>query len=104
MKALVHHGGVGTTADGLRAGLPAVVVPFTADQPYWGRRVQQLGVGPAPIDQRKPTVERLAASIQAVTTDEAMRQRAADLGAHLRAEDGVARAVEIVERYLGAVG
>ena len=101
MKALVHHGGVGTTADALRAGVPSVIVPFTADQPYWGRRIQQLGVGPAPIDHRKLTVERLAAAIRAAATDEAMRQRAADLGARLRAEDGVARAVEIVERYLG---
>ena len=101
MKALVHHGGVGTTADALRAGVPSIIVPFTADQPYWGRRVQQLGVGPAPIDHRKLTVERLASAIRAATTDKALRRRAADLGASLRAEDGVARAVEIVERYLG---
>lgn len=100
MKAVVHHGGVGTTADALRAGVPSIIVPFTADQPYWGRRVYQLGVGPAPIVHKKLTVERLAAAIQAAVTDEALRQRAAGLGARLRAEDGVARAVEIVEWYL----
>jgi sterol 3beta-glucosyltransferase len=102
MKALVHHGGVGTTADALRAGVPSIIVPFTADQPYWGQRVHQLGVGPPPIDHRMLTAERLAEAIRAAATDNAMRQRAADLGTRLRAEDGVARAVEIIERYLGA--
>jgi len=98
MTAVVHHGGVGTTADALRAGVPSIVIPFTADQPYWGRRIQQLGVGPAPIDHRQLTAGRLAESIRIATTDEALRRRAADLGARLRAEDGVTRAVEIVER------
>jgi UDP:flavonoid glycosyltransferase YjiC (YdhE family) len=100
MKTLVHHGGVGTTADALRAGVPSVIVPFTADQPYWGRRVHELGVGPAPIVHKKLTVERLREAIQVTISDQAMQRRAAELGARLRAEDGVARAVEIVERYL----
>jgi UDP:flavonoid glycosyltransferase YjiC (YdhE family) len=100
MKAMVHHGGVGTTADALRAGVPPIIVPFTADQPYWGRRVQQLGVGPAPIDHRKLTVGRLASAIRAAVSDQAMRRRAAELGARIRSEEGVAQAVEIVERYL----
>jgi sterol 3beta-glucosyltransferase len=98
MKAVVHHGGVGTTADALRAGVPSIIVPFTADQPYWGRRIQQLGVGPAPIDHRQLTAGRLAEAIRIATTDEALRRRAADLGARLRAEDGVTRALEIVDR------
>jgi sterol 3beta-glucosyltransferase len=102
MKVLVHHGGVGTTADALRAGVPSIIVPFTADQPYWGRRVYQLGVGPAPIDHRKLTVERLAEAIDLAASDQAMRGRAAGLGECIRAEDGVAQAVQIVEQYLGA--
>ncbi len=100
MKAVVHHGGVGTTADALRAGVPSVIVPFTADQPYWGRRVHELGVGPAPIVHKKLTVERLAEAIEAAVSDQAMRRRATELGAQLRSENGVARAVEIVEQYL----
>lgn len=100
MKALVHHGGVGTTADALRAGVPSIIVPSIADQPYWGRRVHELGVGPAPIVHKKLTVERLREAIQVTISDQAMRRRAAELGARLRAEDGVAQAVEIVERYL----
>lgn len=101
MAALVHHGGVGTTAAGLRAGVPAVVVPFTADQPFWGYRVQELGVGPAPIAPGKLTVERLAEAIETAIADGGMRGRAARLGEMLRREDGARRAVEILEGYIG---
>ncbi len=97
MGAVVHHGGSGTTAMGLHAGKPTVIVPFLADQPFWGRRVAELGVGPAPIPQKKLTVAALAAAITAAATDEALRQRAAALGTAIRAEDGVARAIAIIE-------
>jgi sterol 3beta-glucosyltransferase len=43
-KMIIHHGGAGTTSAGLRAGIPQVVVPFTADQPFWGSRVHAIGV------------------------------------------------------------
>jgi sterol 3beta-glucosyltransferase len=98
VAAVVHHGGAGTTAAGLRAGVPAVIVPFHGDQPFWGRRVAELGVGPAPIPRRKLTVERLAGAIQQAVTDPAMRQRAAHLGLQIQAEDGIARAVEVVRQ------
>ena len=99
MAAVVHHGGAGTTSAGLRAGVPSIVVPFFGDQPFWGGRVAALGVGPKPIPRRKLTVERLAGAIQTAVTDQAMRQRAADLGATIRAEDGVARAVAVVQEF-----
>jgi sterol 3beta-glucosyltransferase len=95
--AVVHHGGAGTTAAGLRAGVPSVIVPFFGDQPFWGQRVAQLGVGPAPIPRRELTVERLAQAIHEAVTDPAMRQRAAHLGSNIRAEDGIARAVAVIQ-------
>ena len=98
VTAVVHYGGAGTTSAGLRAGVPSVVIPFFGDQPYWGQRVLELGVGPQPIPRRKLTVERLAIAIQQATTDQTMRQRSADLGAKIRAEDGVARAVAVVQQ------
>ncbi len=49
MSMIVHHGGAGTTASALRAGLPSLVVPFTADQPFWGQRMAEPGVGPGPF-------------------------------------------------------
>jgi UDP:flavonoid glycosyltransferase YjiC (YdhE family) len=94
--AVVHHGGAGTTAAGLRAGVPSIVIPFFADQPFWGRRVAELGVGPAPIPRKKLTAERLAQAIELAVGDRDMRRRAAELGAKIRAEDGVAQAVAIV--------
>lgn len=97
VAAVVHHGGAGTTAAGLRAGVPSVIVPFFGDQPFWGQRVAGLGVGPAPIPRRKLTVERLAQAIQQAVADPAMRQRAADLGSKIQAEDGVARAVDVLQ-------
>jgi sterol 3beta-glucosyltransferase len=104
MAAIVHHGGAGTTAAALRAGVPAIVVPFTSDQPFWGRRVYRLGVGPKPIPRKKLTAAKLAAAIRSATGDQAMRRRAVELGRRIRAEDGVARAVEVVERYLATTG
>ncbi len=98
--AVVHHGGAGTTAAGLRAGIPSILLPFTNEQPFWARRVQRLGVGPPPIPIRRLSSDRLAEAIHAAVTDRAMRERAAEVGAKIRAEDGVGRAVQIVNRYL----
>ena len=95
--AVVHHGGAGTTAAGLRAGVPTIVIPFFGDQPFWGQRVAKLGVGPEPIPRKQLTAERLAEAIHRAVTDGAMRQRAADLGAKIQAEDGIANAVAIVQ-------
>jgi UDP:flavonoid glycosyltransferase YjiC (YdhE family) len=97
VAAVVHHGGAGTTAEGLRAGVPSVIVPFFGDQPYWGRRIADLGVGPQPIRRRRLTAEALAAAICRAVTDQQMRRRAAALGERIRSEDGVARAVEVIE-------
>lgn len=100
MAAVIHHGGSGTTAMSLRAGIPSIIVPFFMDQPFWGQRVADLGVGPQPIPRKHLTVERLTAAITVATTDPEMQRRAAILGEHIRAEDGVARAVEVINRYL----
>ncbi|MDJ0572904.1 MAG: glycosyltransferase [Pleurocapsa sp. MO_192.B19] len=100
MAAVVHHGGAGTTAAGLRAGVPSILIPFGADQPFWGQRVAELGVGTKPLPRKKLTVERLAAAIRTVTTDQAMKARASALGEKIRSEDGITRAVELFHRYL----
>jgi hypothetical protein len=94
----LHHGGAGTTAAGLRAGVPSIVIPFFGDQPFWGQRVAELGVGPEPIPRKKLTVERLAQAIHEALTDQTMRQRAANLGSKIQAEDGITRAVALVQQ------
>ncbi|TQM72022.1 UDP:flavonoid glycosyltransferase YjiC (YdhE family) [Actinomadura hallensis] len=100
MAAVVHHGGAGTTAAGLRAGAPTVVCPFFGDQPYWGERVAALGAGPAPLPFRSLTVPRLAARIRRAVEDQEMADRAEELGRRIRAEDGVGRAQKIIDSLL----
>ena len=97
MAALVHHGGSGTTGFGFRSGVPAIVVPFVFDQFYWGQRVAEAGVGPAPIPFADLSAGRLADAIRAATEDGVMRERARRLGAEIGAEDGLAAAVRVLE-------
>ena len=96
MAAVVHHGGAGTTAAGLRAGVPSIVIPFFGDQLFWGQRVAKLGVGTAPIPRKQLTVELLAQAIDRAVTDLVMIRQAANLGAKIQAEDGIAHAVAVI--------
>lgn len=96
VAAVVHHGGSGSTAEALRAGVPNMAVPFGYDQPMWGARLAVLGVGPDPIAASELTAGALAAALRRLTTDAGMRARAVAVGECLRSEDGVARAVAAV--------
>jgi len=98
MAAVVHHGGAGTTAAAIRAGVPAVVVPFTSDQPFWGRRVHELGVGPKPVPHDRLTTQRLVAALRLAVGDPGIRARADALGRRVRSEDGVGCAVDFLGR------
>ncbi|HBP28031.1 MAG: glycosyltransferase [Advenella sp.] len=94
--ATIHHGGAGTTGASLRAGKPTTICPFFGDQPFWGRRVADLGVGPTPLDRKALSVDSVAAAIAAMD-DPQMRERAAALGAAIGQENGIAAAVKFVE-------
>jgi len=100
--AVIHHGGAGTTATGLRHGVPQVVVPFFGDQHFWGRRIHELAVGPRPLPRRRLTADRLAAAVRVATTDPALRTRATELGTRIRAEDGVSAAVRTLRSRMRA--
>jgi len=97
VAAVVHHGGAGTTAAGLRAGRPSVIVPFFGDQPFWGRRVHALGAGPLPIVQKKLTVDKLANALIQATTNATIIDRAEAIGRQLQTEAGVEKAAAIIE-------
>lgn len=101
MAAVIHHGGAGTAAAALRAGRVNAVVPFIADQPFWGHRLHQLGAGAAPVHQKKLSASLLAQLIRQITTDRAMQERAQALGESIRAEDGVQQAVHLIQERLG---
>ena len=100
MAAVIHHGGSGTSGLALRSGVPSMIVPFTADQPFWGERTHDLGVGPKPIAFSELTVDNLTQAIQQMTTDQAMQVQARHLREAMAGEDGIARAVAIIRDYL----
>ncbi|RKS80541.1 UDP:flavonoid glycosyltransferase YjiC (YdhE family) [Motilibacter peucedani] len=97
MAAVVHHAGAGTTAAGLRAGVPAVCVPFLLDQPFWAARLHQLGVAPPALPAGALEAGVLAAAMRTVLDDPAYGQRAADLAGRIAAEDGAAAVLAAVE-------
>ena len=89
----VHHGGIGTTAQALRAGVPTLVLPHAHDQFDNAARVEGLGVG-GRLSRAVPTVGALASAIDRLLGDAVVRERSSALGARLRAEDGASRAAE----------
>jgi UDP:flavonoid glycosyltransferase YjiC (YdhE family) len=99
MAAVMHHGGAGSTGAGLRAGVPSLITPFAGDQLLWAERVARLGAGPRMPNIKKLSAEKLAEAIHTAVHDAELRARAAALGEKIRAEDGMARAVEIIERH-----
>ncbi len=98
MAAVIHHGGAGTTGSVLRAGIPSIPIPLLGDQPFWAGRIAMLGAG-LPANHRKLTVEALADRLRIVTSAD-MLERAARIGALVRAEKGVQSAVEFVQEHL----
>ena len=101
MAAVIHHGGAGTTAVALRAGVPNSIVTHIGDQPYWGRRVAELGVGTGPVARHKLNSDNLTDMIQQLTSRPEIRSKAASLSEKIRAEDGVSAAVRVFDRVLG---
>jgi UDP:flavonoid glycosyltransferase YjiC (YdhE family) len=97
MAALVHHGGAGTTALGLRAGVPNVVVPHFSDNHFWARRVAELGAGPEPVSREKLSAGKLADAIRTAVGDPKIRYRAHGIGKTIAAEDGVRAAVNALK-------
>lgn len=93
VRGVIHHGGAGTTHAALLAGVPQVAVPHIADQPYWGRRIHEEGLGPAPLSLNKLTVDRLAGRMRALVDSVPATARAAELGKEARQERGVPNAV-----------
>ncbi|MFI6290629.1 glycosyltransferase [Nonomuraea sp. NPDC050790] len=89
----LHHGGIGTVAAALRAGVPQVVRPFLGDQPFWADRLNRLGVAPPPLRAR-PRAQEVAAALEAALS---MASTAAAVAAEVATEDGVAEAISRLE-------
>ena len=100
MRAVVHHCGAGTTALSVRAGVPAVPVPFFADNPAWAERLHGLGVASEPIPAKALTAARLAQAIAQAIESKDMANRAQTLAAKVNQENGVQQAVEAIDRFM----
>lgn len=100
--AVVHHAAAGTTASGLRAGIPAVPVPVRTDQQFWAQRLRALGVSPGPQPFRDLAAGPLAAALRRAVDDARYRERAAWIAGRIADDDGPGRVVEMVEAVGGS--
>src|SRR5690606_18454416 len=85
---------------GLYAGKPTFIVPQFFDQPYWGKRVFELGCGPPPVRLRKLSPGILASALEELATDSSYELAAADLRGKLLLEDGTGLAVDVIEETI----
>lgn len=97
-KMLIHHGGAGTTSAALRAGITQIVVPFMADQPFWGSRVHAIGVASKPIRVNQLSVDKMVSAMAEAESKDTL-ERAQVIGQEIRSEDGVMSAVKLIESY-----
>ena len=103
VSAVVHACGAGTTAAGLRAGVPAVGVPSPGvDQSFWARRLEDLGVSPATLPRPKLTADQLARAVDQAVATAGYRERAQEMATRIAGEDGAGAVVERVEALLNA--
>jgi UDP:flavonoid glycosyltransferase YjiC (YdhE family) len=98
VSAAVHHGGAGTTAAAVRAGIPSVIVPFYGDQPFWARCLYRIGVAPPALDRKVLSPDAMAGALNAAH-DPAMMQSAFELGCAVRAEDGIGEALRCLHEW-----
>ena len=101
LTAVVHHGGAGTLASVLRAGVPSIVIPFVADQPFWAQQAYKLGVAPKPIKRSALNEKHLSDALRIAVHDKGLRKKARELGHLIRGEDGIAAAIDIIHQRLG---
>ncbi|KAF2686015.1 glycosyltransferase family 1 protein [Lentithecium fluviatile CBS 122367] len=101
VSAVVHHGGAGTTAAGLKCGKPTMIVPFFGDQPFWGAMVSKARAGAHEcIPYKKLTAERLAEGIKQCLTDEAKKNVQEIADSIAKEGDGALNAVRSFHRSL----
>jgi UDP:flavonoid glycosyltransferase YjiC (YdhE family) len=99
MAAVVHHGGAGTTAAGLRAGVPSVITPLIYDQRFWAWCVENAGAGTKPINWTELNANNLSAAINTALTNKDIINKAWDIGNKIRSENGVEEAVKLFNAF-----
>ena len=98
-KLVIHHGGAGTTTAVCRAGVPSIVVPHLADQPYWAGLLQQRGLAPKPLHRQQLRVAKLAQRVQQTLNSPQMFEAAKSVGQQMTGENGVKTAIRLIEAF-----
>ncbi|MEU2285282.1 glycosyltransferase [Streptomyces sp. NPDC013178] len=101
VAAVVHHAGAGTSAAALRAGVPAVPVPVTADQPFWAARLAALGAATAPLPFASLTAEALTDALERAVRRPSHARSARAVARHMATEDGPGRVLEFLAERFG---
>ena len=97
--AVVHHGGVGTTSQGLLAGVPTLIVPFAFDQADNAEHARRVGTSRT-LYRNKYTASRVAAELDALLTQPSYANHALEVSRELKQENGPARAADLIEQVL----
>ena len=100
VRAVIHHGGAGTTSAGLRWGCPTWVIPFAGDQPFWGSRIHSIGCGPRPVSRENLTVRKLTAGLIDLISQKEYKKKATALSSLLAQENGTENAASLIERLI----
>ncbi len=101
--AVVHHGGAGTSQTACRAGIPSVVVEYTADQPVWGFLLHRAGAAPGKLHRRSLTPGKLSRNIEAVLAGKGYAAGARLIASRMEQENGVETAIGLIEMTAGGI-
>ncbi len=102
-KAVIHHGGAGTTQSALMSGIPSIIVAHMVDQYFWGSELERLGVAAKTIKRASLTKDNLADSISMLLTSDKYKKNAEELGQKLKTENGVENAVNKIKEIFNSV-
>ncbi len=106
MRAVIHHGGAGTTATAALCGTPQIIVPHMLDQFYWGKQIEQRQLGPPPIRRSKLSASMLARAMQSCIESPKIQQNVRSTSRRIRGTDGLKKTIETVlhpDNMAGAV-
>lgn len=99
LTAVMHHGGAGTGAEAIRAGVPSILIPFTGEQRFWAQRYYEAGLGTFPLHPYRFSANQVASRTQSVFRNESLTAKAVMTGSQIDQEHGVDNAASLIEHY-----
>lgn len=100
LAAAIHHGGAGTTAAAIKAGIPSIAVPSFADQVFWGQQISKISVGLPPIKKEELSVEKLLKAIKELTSNQDIRMKVLQIGNQVKKENGAEKAASLIDEHI----